>query len=467
MIRNYDAAKTSDLFHGWGNGNATADALLWSQLSKIRSRSRDLGRNNHWVRKFFKMVQRNVIGSSGIIFQSKVMDPNGKPDTMANQLIESAWAKWCKSCDVTDSLSFKQFCTLAVGAVAQDGEVLIRIVEGYPNEFGFALQLIEADHLPEHFHDFKRNIRMGIEYDEWGKAQAYHLYENHPGDVHAAVSQKIIRVPADQIIHLYVKDRVSQGRGVPWMHAAMTNLKMLGGYEEAELVAARLGAAKSGFYTKPAGEDYESSETDEYGDPVQEVTPGMIETLPDGWGFQSFDPTHPTSAFKDFAKAILRGIASGFDVSYNYLSNDLEGVNYSSIRAGVLDERDAWMVLQSWFIERLNDRIYERWLKMALLTQQIPLPYSKIKKFNAPKWMPRRWSWVDPQKDMTSNILAMKAGFKSPSMIAAEMGYDIEEVYMSIKRDQELRKKIGITTASDAELLQLLSEINQQGEDDA
>ncbi|MCI0539082.1 MAG: phage portal protein [Verrucomicrobiales bacterium] len=71
-----------------------------------------------------------------------------------------------------------------------------------------------------------------------------------------------------------------------------------------------------------------------------EVSPGQFETRPVGFEFQTFDPQHPTQAFPFFVKTFLRGIASGLGVSYNTLANELEGVNFSSIRAGVSDERE-------------------------------------------------------------------------------------------------------------------------------
>jgi len=465
MKRNYDAAKTSDLFGSWGASNSSADALLWGSLPLLRARSRDLMRNNPYAKRFRRMAISNVIGPQGITLQNRATDPNGKQDDKANNAIETAWWKWGMRCDVTGRFSFRQVCGMALGSVVADGEVLIRKVRGR-GEFGLELQLVEIDHLPEHLNDASRNIRMGIERDNFGKATAYYLYEKHPTDLSSSLSQKLVRVPAEEIIHLYLPDRISQTRGIPWMHAAMTGLKMLGGYEEAELVAARLGAAKGGFYNRPAGEEMiTGAEGSTPENPIQEVTPGMFEVLPEGWSFSPFDPTHPTTAFKDFVKAILRGISSGFDVSYAYLANDLEGVNYSSIRAGVLDERDMWMGLQSWFIESVLEDIYKEWLWMALLSGKVKLPFAKFDKFHAPQWMPRRWAWVDPLKDMHANLLAIKAGLKSPSMVAAEMGNDIEEVYEAIKRDEELRKRLGITTATDAELLQAIQAIGEKSEE--
>lgn len=464
--RNYDAAKTSDPYGSWGLGGESANQLIWKSLDKIRSRSRDVMRNDSYAKKFKRMVISNVVGPNGVRLQNKAKDNNGKLDQVANDAIEKAWKKFTKSCDVTGTLTFIQLCDLVIGNTVADGEVLIRKVKGR-GTFGLELQLIEADHLPTIFNDANRNIKSGIQYDSYGKPIFYHLYKHHPSSGTMLTRGELVQIPADEIIHVYMPDRIGQGRGIPWMHAALNNLKMLNGYLEAELVAARISAAKSGFYTKPEEDVYVGDGTDENGDPVQEVTPGMIETLPPGWDFKSFDPTHSTSAFKDFAKAVLRGVSSGFDVNYNSLANDLEGVNFSSIRAGVLDERDTWMMLQQWFIDTFVTDVYEEWLRMSLLTQKVNLPLQKFDKFNSPHWMARRWAWVDPQKDMTANILAMKAGLKAPSMIASDMGYDIDEIYLAIKRDEEAREKIGITTASDAELLQLLAEINKTEKENA
>ncbi|MBT7026249.1 MAG: phage portal protein [Verrucomicrobia bacterium] len=43
------------------------------------------------------------------------------------------------------------------------------------------------------------------------------------------------RIPASEIIHPFITDRIAQTRGTPWMVSAMTRLQMLGAYEEAEL----------------------------------------------------------------------------------------------------------------------------------------------------------------------------------------------------------------------------------------
>jgi len=174
--------------------------------------------------------------------------------------------------------------------------------------------------------------------------------------------------------------------------------------------------------------------------------PGEFEVLPEGWGFQQFDPQHPTTAFSEFIKSTLRGVASGLGVSYNYLAGDLEGVSYSSIRAGVLDERDTWKDIQAWFIESLCDKVYSKWLEYAILTKNLPYPIEKFDKFNVPTWQPRGWAWVDPVKDIQASILAINSGLKTSSEVASEQGRDIEDVYIQLAQEQALRDKYGIQT---------------------
>ena len=462
--RSYSGAKISNALYSWVTSNISADSEIRGNLDKLRARSRDLARNNDYAKKFLRMLKTNVIGK-GIKLQSKVKLKNGNLDTRANNLIENAFKKWSKRgiCDVTGKYSFLDIQKLVISQMAQDGEVLIRLIKGYPNKFNFALQLIEADHLDVNFNDPAQNIVMGIEFDDWGKPIAYHLYKKHPGDVYSFTDQQKIRVPADEILHLFIPSRISQNRGVPWFHTAIIRLQMLGAYEEAELVASRLAAAKGGFYIKPPQEEY-GGERDDEGNVIQEIEPGMFEVLPDGWDFKPFDLQHPNSAFEKFEKAILRGIASGLDVSYNYLANDLESVNYSSIRAGVLDEREVYKDLQSYLIEHFLTPVFENWLEMALLSGILPFNFSDFDRLNSPAFQTRGWDWVDPLKDMQANILAIKAGLKTASQVVSEMGYDYEEILLQLKREKDLREKYGITTLSDAEILEALSKVKDEDE---
>ena len=460
--RNYHAATTGNLFGYWLASNNTADTDIKRDLKTIRARSRELMRNDDYAKRFKRMVKSNTVGNNGIRLQNRAKDSNGSYDKTANDIIEDAFKRWSKkgNCDVTGRYTLKEIQKMIMGTLAEDGEVLVRKVKGYRNEFKFAIQLLEADHLDENYNEPDRNIHMGIEYDSWNRPVAYHLFKTHPGNL-TNVDKTRERIPANEINHLFLSNRISATRGIPWMHTAMTRMKMVNGYEEAELTAPRISAAKDGFYvSKDGAEEYEGDTIDDRGNLVNELEPGQIELLPKGIDFKNYDPQHPTTAFKDFMKVILRGISSGLDVSYNTLSNDLESVNYSSLRSGVLEEREVWKDLQVWLGENFLDDLFSDWLDMALLSKAVPLPYFKYEKFNQPSWLYRGFAWVDPLKDMQANILACKEGLKTHSQIANEMGMDLEELNAELQKEKDLRQKYGITTVSEAEIAQILKQVN-------
>lgn len=460
--RVFDSAGTGNLYSSWLTTNYSADSELKTTLRTIRARSRQLANNNDYAKKFIRMVKTNVIGHKGIILQGDVKNEDGKPDKIANDRIEQAWQRWSKrgNCDVTGKYSFRDIQNIVVTSVARDGEILIRKILGYDNPFGFALQLLEADHLDENYNvtlDNGNQVKMGVEYDNWNRAVAYWIFPQHPGDVYFPYVYRYndrVRIPAEEMLHIFLDARISQSRGIPWMHAAMTRLNMIGAYEEAEIVAARIGAVKGGFYTKKedSAAEYTGDDIDSDGNFIEEPEPGTYYQLPIGYDFKPNDPTHPTTAYKDFIKSILRGIASGLDVSYNYLANDLEGVNYSSIRAGVLDERDVWREIQSWNVEHFHQPIFDEWLRLALLTQQISLPISKYAKFDNVKWQPRGWAWVDPDKDVKAQQAAIKSGLKTATAAVAETGQNYEDTIRKLKEEKELRESIGYDVDYDAEL---------------
>jgi lambda family phage portal protein len=450
----FDAADTGRLFAGWVTNNYSLDSELKKDLPLIRARSREMERNNDYAKKFFGLLKTNIVGSAGYMGirpQSRVVKNNGDPDDSARKKIEAAWLDFCKkgNCDVTGQYTMRDIQKLTVSGTARDGELLFRRMIGFDNPYRYALQLLEPDHLDIKKNDILPNgnrVKMGIEFDEFNRRVAYWLFKIHPGDsMFGQHYGERIRVPADEIIHVYLPIRSAQTRGLPWMHTALTRLNQLGDYELAELVASRLSAAKGGFYTSKTGDEEALPVTKwEDGQPIQEVEPGHYEMLPPGIDFKPFDPTHPTTAFGDFEKAILRGIASGLGVSYTSLANDLEGVNYSSIRAGLLDERDVYRDIQQFHIEHWLDSVFNEWLFIALSRGIINLPIDKFDKFKAVKWQTRGWQWVDPMKEVNAKAKSISLGLDNPQDAAAETGKEYEDNIVKIAESQKLKTKYKI-----------------------
>jgi lambda family phage portal protein len=452
--RAYDGAAVSRLTANWTTQNYSADHELWQQLRVLRARCRELEQNNDYVSRYLALLDQNVIGPSGIELECRLKTQDGMTfKRSTNEAIEEAFEAWGKRgvCDVTGQLCWSDVQRIVLRSMARDGEVLIRLVRNFDNPFLFAVQVLEADYLDLAYNVAQlpngNNIRMGVERNEWGRPVAYHLFRQHPGDwTSAQTQQRRERVSAGDIIHCYVVKRAGQSRGVPWMAPAMRRLSMLGGYEEAELIAARVGACKGGFYTSPTGEEYTGDDVDSQGNLIEAIEPGTFAQLPEGVTFTPYDPQHPTTSFGIFVKSILRGISSGLNCSYNTLASDLEGVNYSSIRQGVLDDRDNFRVTQQLMIEQLCEPVLKAWIDYAILSGQLDLPsFDSARVVAACEWQARGWQWVDPLKDMEADTAAINAGLKTRTQCLAERGLDIEDVFSQLAQEQELAAEYGLS----------------------
>jgi len=161
-------------------------------------------------------------------------------------------------------------------------------------------------------------------------------------------------VPADEVIHGFVEDIIGQRRGLPWASTSLWRLHMLGGFERAALTSARTGASVGGFFQWKEGYGPGEDEDNDDEELYVETDGGVFQELPEGAEMKEFNNQYPTGEFAPFHKAMLRGAGAGMGVSYPSFANDLEGVNFSSIRQGVLDERDHWMDLQEWLVETLG-----------------------------------------------------------------------------------------------------------------
>lgn len=464
------AAATSNLYSSWTTTNYSADKILRMDLPTLRARSRELERNNSFAKRVFGIIDRKAVGRRGFTLQARTRDDRGELHEADNILIETKFKEWRRkeNCDVTGQLSFRDIQKQTVHHIMRDGEVIIRRVKFFDNKFAYALQMLEADHLDHQYNETLpsgNKVKMGIEFNKWGRPVAYHLLKDHPGDYFYAqyARSKRVRIPADEILHLYLSNRISASRGIPVIHAAMTELNMGGGYMENEIVSARVAAGQMGFITNEEGEattafsDASEGESNT-GNKLFDIDPGGFRELGPGQSLESFKPEHPTTQFEAFMKFVLKAVASGSEVSYHALANDLRDVNYSSLRAGEVEQRDVWHDLHEWLIEHLLTPVYEDWLLMSLTSGALPVKFTLLEKFKNVKWQPRGFQWVDPRAEAISNSLSISNRIRSPQSIIRDLGDDPTEVLDEFEVWQKELDKRNITTKTEAEIAKLEKE---------
>ena len=448
----YAGADANRLLADWWMLKQTSDDELRWSLDRLRRRARDLERNNPTIRSFLRAVAVNVVGPDGIHLSAQVRNNNGELNDSINTRIEDAWAEWCEDPLIGGRQDFNSFQRTMVRSWSRDGEVLIRKWRGFSgNRFEFGLEAIDPDLLDETLNrssaDGDNAIRLGVEVDQYARPVAYYLWDRPASLLGMATPRERKRIPADEIIHLFAVERQNQTRGVTELASIMVPSKMLDGYVESELVAARVAAGKMGFFQRKRDEAAGFLQGDKNGEFQMEVTPGTFGILPDGYELSTFDPHHPNSSYGSFIKDTMRRIASGLGLNYNSLASDLENVNYSSMRSGQLIEQDTWRTVQQWWIAGFLKPIYSEWLDAALLSGALKLDSRDFRKFLDARWSPRGWTWVDPLKDTQAGVLAIQSGLSSRSALLAQQGYDFEEVLEQLAEEDELAAAAGVNIA--------------------
>ena len=455
MKRSYAAANPGRLFADFKSSERSADSELSPVLKVIRSRSRDLVRNNQYAKRYINLLKTNVIGGKGFGLQVKALDSVGNLDEAGNSAVEQAFMQWGKlgNPTVDGKMSWVDAQRLCLETLARDGEVFIVKHRGAGFKDSFAIEFIESDQVDETKNEKLpdgNEIRMGIELDKFKKPIAYHFLTYHPGDYDfttMSVAKKTIRIPADRVIHVFLPLRSGQTRGEPWMSPAMSGLKQLGAYIEASLVAARVGASKMGFFVSPGGDGFVADDLDGQ-IPLMDAEPGTFHQLPNGVDFKTFDPQNPNNEFESFHKSILKSVASALGISYTSLSNDLEATSYSSIRQGALEERDYYRDVQQFMIDHFVCPVFEAWLLSAMEMNTFGIPSVQYDKFSyAAEFRGKGWSWIDPLKEMNASVIGLKAGVLSLQDVASNYGKDAEELMAQIARDKGLAEQFGIKYA--------------------
>ena len=470
--RRYDGARRGRLDRDWQAWGTSANSEVYASLQTLRNRSRDLLRNNDYARGMVRHLVDNVV-YTGIGFQAQIkqIKDNTKNEDRINDLIESAWCDWGKAeyCDVSGQCCFNEIQQLAFKSFLESGEVFIRTIK---RSFGgstipFALEVIEADQCAEDYNSTHNGnqIVMGVEIDKWKRPVAYWFYDYHPGDFWFGTnpvgggrttsnSRNLTRIPADEIIHIYLRERPNQLRGVPILYSTIQRLRNLGEYEKSELVAARAAASIMGLVYTPDVDllNEPNTETEEKELPPDEkLAPGMMRYLAPGEKFEGFAPNRPNNAFATFFESQLRVSGAGVGVSYENVSNDFSKSNYSSSRLSLLQARDRYKVWQIWFISIFLRRVYSEWLDMAVLSGVLPFIDYELRpqRYQAIRWTPRGWSWVDPHKEINATIAAIKCGLTTLTDEIAKQGGDFEENIKILAKEKDILQAYGITLTFD------------------
>lgn len=452
FLNNYETAtvtRTNDIKRSTGD----ADRNIQMAGMTVLEQARYLEENHDLVNGILSTLVNNTIGPEGITVEPLPMRADGTVDRkFADELIK-LYDDWSLHPDVTGELTRPAMERLLVRSMYRDGEVFVHHVMGrkrgleHNSIVPYSVELLECDMVPiNHPDNIESNVFHGIVKNEWGRPVKYRVHKRHPGSLKAWDTETKI-VPADEMLHAKLTNRIGQTRGVSAFAPVMMRLHDLKSYEEAERVAARM-AACMGLYIKRGNPDlYTPGEEDE--DRYFEMAPGIIyDNLLPGEEIGDISPNRPSQLLQPFRDSMLKAASSGVNASYSTVAKDYSGT-YSAQRQELSDSYVNYNTLQANFIAQVCRPMWERFLTVAKKFEIIKVPSG----VDQDTWMDAQFRgpvqpWIDPAKESSANLIQVRAGFKSISQVIRERGENPRKVFAEIKRERDELEELEIDLSS-------------------
>lgn len=441
VVRKYDGAARTKRTSSWQATDASANTENAPALNILRARSRDLVRNNNYAKKANFVIPNNVIGTG--------IRPSPNSDNKeVDAKIKKYWKEWAEKTkiDYYGRMNFYGIQELVMKTVAQSGECFVRkIITTGKETIPLKLQILEPDYLDTAKDGMvwqENEIKQGIEINAKDQRVAYWMFKQHPGETGVKFELNSIRIPAEEILHIYIQDRPGQLRGVPMGVSAMIRTKDLDDYEDAQLVRQKIAACFTAFVSGSTdGVDGAMAGESNGTDPTR-LEPGRVEYLNPG---ETVTLSSPPAAenYESYTKTVLRGIAAGYGITYEALTNDLSNVNFSSGRMGWIEfqkQLDSWQ--QYMVIPQLCEPIWDEFMKFLKLR-------GLTKDAIDATWTPPRREMIDPGKEVAAIKESIRAGLSSLPDVIQQMGGDPDNVIEEIRKFNELLDAKGIILDSD------------------
>ena len=247
-------------------------------------------------------------------------------------------------------------------------------------------------------------------------------------------------IPADDIVQVFNPEREFDGRGVPWFTDIHEHLNLLYLLETGHLKNAIRLARIPGYTKLPtrmynallgeietgADVDWESI-TERVSQQVIPTSPEGTAYLPQDGSWEKIDSALNPAEFLNLRRGTIAGIAVGWGINYNTVASDLAGINFTTGRMAKLEDETLYLELREW-MQSVIIEIFNHWAARTFQLLESTLVY---------KWNVREYKYLDPQKQSSSDKIALANGTTSRRRIAMRDGNDIDEILDELAEEQQ------------------------------
>lgn len=226
----------------WSGAGAmpAANASALAARGTLKNRARYQAANHALAAQAVEVLTAGMVGTG---FTPRPQNPN----KMVTGALGSAWYQWAQD---TGEFSLLAALELLTRCVVRDGEGLVRLeLRGPADRLDLRLHILDPEQLDASVtRDLGNGARIvaGVEFDAAGDRVAYHIRPDAP-DVPFAAIRPPVRIPADEILHIFARRYPGQARGVSALAPVLSKLNELDATSDALQMRLKVEALIAAF----------------------------------------------------------------------------------------------------------------------------------------------------------------------------------------------------------------------------
>lgn len=230
---------------------------------------------------------------------------------------------------------------------------------------------------------------------------------------------------------------------VSWYAPIAFRLQDFADGQDAHLMRQKIAACFAAFRVAPDAEAPDRDKADPAG-LADRIVPGRVQNILPGEDIRFATPPGVTGV-EEFYRWVMRATSADVGITYEALTNDFSGVNFSSARMGRMEmDRNVsswqWLMLVPQMMQPIGRWIVEGWA-MTRRPNRISVGLD---------WVPPPRVIVDPTREIPAMADQVRAGFTSRAEQVRRLGYDPERVNEEIAEERAADRAAGLVFDSDA-----------------
>ncbi len=456
---NYGANVTKKSLRGWDYFGGSSKEDIEDNIDVLRQRSRDAYMGVPVATASLKTMRTNVV-AGGLIpapsIDAEYLKLNDEQVQALQAQIVREFDLWADTptCDADRVDNFYQLQQLAFLSYLMNGDTiaLLPMKQRAGQPYQLCIRLIEADRvcspdLQDRLFPMEVNgarvqsIIQGVETGEDGEVLAYWICNRHPlaslANQNGALRWDRVEAHGKtgrrNVLHMMVRERAGQLRGVPLLAPVLEAIKQLGRYTDAEIMAAVISAMFTVFIepagptdSRPTGEIVRDGErVDDQDQTTIEMATGAIIDLNPGEKVEFADPKHPNTGYDVFVHAMIKQIGAALEIPPEVLLKQFT-TTYSAARGALNEFWRTCSMQRDWFVSDFCQPIYEEWFAEAVARGRIRAPgfFSDPairKAYTGCVWNGPARTNLNPVQEVTAAEKRVAAGFSTAQEETAQM----------------------------------------------